>query len=303
MKRETKIGVFAALVLLSTFLIINYLRGSDVFDKEITLISHYPEIEGLEPSNPVIIKGYKAGSVSRVSYNPETGMFDVAISVLKKISIPEDSKMIIHSVDLMGGKGIRIDLGTSSVMAGNKDELQSGYAPDLVSSLTNLIGPLIEKLSGMLDSLGTTAENLNRILLAVDESKVKSSIAHLEGTLSNVDRFSGMLAGNAESVDSLIANLQDVSARLVTICEGADRAVDNVGKVAENLTEADLQGLVASLKALSDRLNSTEGSIGRLVNDPEAYDSLNSLLSDVDSLVKRIAADPQKYLKFKVSLF
>ena len=57
MKRETKIGVFAALVLLSTFLIINYLRGSDVFDKEITLISHYPEIEGLEPSNPVIIKG------------------------------------------------------------------------------------------------------------------------------------------------------------------------------------------------------------------------------------------------------
>ena len=237
MKRETKIGVFAALVLLSTFLIINYLRGSDVFDKEITLISHYPEIEGLEPSNPVIIKGYKAGSVSRVSYNPETGMFDVAISVLKKISIPEDSKMIIHSVDLMGGKGIRIDLGTSSVMAGNKDELQSGYAPDLVSSLTNLIGPLIEKLSGMLDSLGTTAENLNRILLAVDESKVKSSIAHLEGTLSNVDRFSGMLAGNAESVDSLIANLQDVSARLVTICEGADRAVDNVGKVAENLTD------------------------------------------------------------------
>ena len=153
MKRETKIGVFAALVLLSTFLIINYLRGSDVFDKEITLISHYPEIEGLEPSNPVIIKGYKAGSVSRVSYNPETGMFDVAISVLKKISIPEDSKMIIHSVDLMGGKGSRIDLGTSSVMAGNKDELQSGYAPDLVSSLTNLIGPLIEKLSGMLDSL------------------------------------------------------------------------------------------------------------------------------------------------------
>lgn len=303
MKRETKIGVFAALVLLSTFLIINYLRGSDVFDKEITLISHYPEIEGLEPSNPVIIKGYKAGSVSRVSYNPETGMFDVAISVLKKISIPEDSKMIIHSVDLMGGKGIRIDLGTSSVMAGNKDELQSGYAPDLVSSLTNLIGPLIEKLSGMLDSLGTTAENLNRILLAVDESKVKSSIAHLEGTLSNVDRFSGMLAGNAESVDSLIANLQDVSARLITICEGADRVVDNVGKVAENLTEADLQGLVASLKALSDRLNSTEGSIGRLVNDPEAYDSLNSLLSDVDSLVKRIEADPKKYLKFKVSLF
>lgn len=303
MKRETKIGIFAALVLLSTFLIINYLRGADVFDKEITIISHYPAIEGLEPSNPVIVKGYKAGSVSKVAYNPETDMFDVTCTVLKKIRIPEDSRMTIHSVDLMGGKGIRIDLGTSSEMVKNKAELKADYAPDLVSSLTNLIGPLIVKVSAMLDSLSNTAEGLNRILAAVDENQVKSSINHLEGTLSNVDKFSGMLAGNTESIDSLVANLRDVSARLVSICEGADKAVGNVGQITDNLTEADLKGLVASLKQLSERLNDPDGTIGKLINDGDAYDSLNSLLTDVDSLVKRIEADPKKYLKFKVSLF
>ena len=303
MKRETKIGLFAALVLLSTFLIINYLRGADVFDKEITIISHFPTIEGLEPSNPVIVKGYKAGSVTRVTYNPETDMFDVTCSVLKKIRIPEDSRMTIHSVDLMGGKGIRLDLGTSSEMVRNKAELKADYAPDLVSSLTNLIGPLIVKVSAMLDSLSTTAEGLNRILAAVDEKTIKSSVDHLEGTLANVDRFSGMLAANTSSIDSLIINLRDVSARLVSICEGADKAVDNVGKVTDNLTEADLKGLVESLKMLSIRLNDTEGTIGKLINDGEAYDSINNLLSDVDSLVRRIEADPKKYLKFKVTLF
>lgn len=303
MKRETKIGVFAALVLLSTFLIINYLRGADVFDKEITIISHYPSIEGLEPSNPVIVKGYKAGSVSKVAYNPGTDMFDVTCTVLRKIRIPEDSKMTIHSVDLMGGKGIRIDLGTSPVMVKNKAELQADYAPDLVSSLTNLIGPLIVKFSGMLDSLSTTAEGLNRILSVVDEKQVKSSIDHLEGTLANVDKFSVMLAGNTADIDSLVANLKDVSSRLVSICGRADKAVANVGSITDDLSEADLKGLVGSLKSLSEKLNDANGTIGKLINDGEAYDSLNSLLSDVDSLVKRIEADPKKYLKFKVSLF
>ena len=155
----------------------------------------------------------------------------------------------------------------------------------------------------MLDSLSTTAEGLNRILAAVDEKTVKSSVDHLEGTLANVDRFSGMLAANTSSIDSLIINLRDVSARLVSICEGADKAVDNVGKVTDNLTEADLKGLVESLKMLSIRLNDTEGTIGKLINDGEAYDSINNLLSDVDSLVRRIEADPKKYLKFKVTLF
>lgn len=303
MKRETKIGIFAALVLLSTFLIINYLRGADVFDKEITLISHYPSTEGLEASNPVIVKGYKAGSVTRVVYNPETDMFDVSCTVLKKIRIPEDSRMTIHSVDIMGGKGIRIDLGTSETTVRNKAELKGDYAPDLLSSLGDAVGPLLVKLTGIIDSLSNTAAGLNRVLAAVDESKVQSSISHLEGTLSNVDKFSASLAGNTTNIDSLIHNLRDVSTRLVSICDGADKAVANVGTITDNLTEADLKGLVASLKELSIRLNDTDGTVGKLINDSEAYDSLNSLLSDVDSLVKRIEADPKKYLKFKVTLF
>ena len=76
-----------------------------------------------------------------------------------------------------------------------------------------------------------------------------------------------------------------------------------MGKVTDNLTEADLKGLVESLKMLSIRLNDNEGTIGKLINDGEAYDSINNLLSDVDSLVRRIEADPKKYLKFKVTLF
>ena len=60
--RETRIGIFVISVLTAAFFAINYLRGEDIFGTEIEICSHYANIEGLVPSNPVYVKGYKAES-------------------------------------------------------------------------------------------------------------------------------------------------------------------------------------------------------------------------------------------------
>lgn len=44
--RETKIGIFVASVLIAAFSVINYLRGEDIFGKEINIVSHYANVEG-----------------------------------------------------------------------------------------------------------------------------------------------------------------------------------------------------------------------------------------------------------------
>ena len=93
--REFKIGSFVLAVLVISFFIINFLRGKDIFNREMSVISSYDDIEGLVQSDPVYIKGYKAGTVASVEYNPETGLFDVTCSVQKKFRIPSDSKMTI----------------------------------------------------------------------------------------------------------------------------------------------------------------------------------------------------------------
>ena len=71
--RETKIGIFVASVLIAAFSVINYLRGEDIFGKEINIVSHYANVEGLMASNPVYVNGYKTGAVTEVKYNTETG--------------------------------------------------------------------------------------------------------------------------------------------------------------------------------------------------------------------------------------
>ena len=96
MSKELKIGVFAVTILIVSYFLINYLRGEDIFNNEIELSSRYENVEGLLPSAPVYIKGYKAGKVSEVLYVPETGDFKVTCSIDKDFMIPTDSRMTIH---------------------------------------------------------------------------------------------------------------------------------------------------------------------------------------------------------------
>ena len=303
MKRETKIGIFAVAVLTSTFFVVNYLRGADVFGKDVRIVSHYRNVEGLVPSNPVYMRGYKAGSVTSVEYNPATDMFDVTCAVKKKLNIPADTKMTIYSVDLMGGKGIRLDLGTSSEPVADGAELEPSYAPDMVSSLTNMIGPLIEKFSVVLDSLKVTETQLNRILEGVDENTIRSMLDNADRALSNVEKLSAGLSGRTPEIDRMLVNLKDVSDRLVSICASADTAMTGLSSVAVQLSEADLEGLLTSLRSVLQNLSSSDSTLGRLFTEDEMYDTLQSLVKDIDSLVKNIEANPKKYLKIKASIF
>lgn len=298
--RETRIGIFVVSVLIASFCVLNYLRGEDIFGKEMEIRSHYGNVEGLVPSNPVYFKGYKVGSVTAVEYNTKTGVFDVTCSILKKISIPSDTKMTIYSVDLMGGKGIRLDIGTSDVPVKNGDELPAAYAPDMVSSLTNQIGPLIVKASSAIDSLGAASGAIDRVLAGIDENTLRTAMANLERTLDNTAKITSSVSGHTGDLEDIIANLNELSARLTSVAEKADSVMTDINAVASDVSKADISGLVSSMKNLADGLNDPDGSIGKLMKDDSAYDSLDAVLKDIDSLVKKIEENPKKYIRIKL---
>ncbi len=298
--RETRIGVFVVVVLVASFFVINYLRGKDLFGKEIEICSHYDNVEGLVVSNPVYIKGYKAGSVTEVNYNPETQVFDVACSIVKKFAIPVDTKMTIYSIDLMGSKGIRLDLGTSSEFIEDGAELEPSYTPDVLSSLTNRIGPLIVKATDAIDSLGVASAAITRVLGGIDENTLRSSMNHLQATMKNVEKLSASLAGHSDDIETLIVNLKDASIKLTSLAEKADSSMTGVEKFSDSLGEVDIKALASSLQTLVDNLNDPDGTIGKLTKDGSAYDSLDSVLKDIDSLVKKIEENPKKYIRIRL---
>lgn len=298
--KEVKIGVFVVSVLVVSFFVINYLRGKDIFNKEIELVSRYDNVEGLVPSAPVFIKGYKAGKVADVEYQPETDDFMVTCSVMKEFRIPSDSKMTIYAVDIMGGKGVKIDLGVSETLVVDGSELAPAKEAGLLDGLAAGVGPLLSKLGNTLDSLSVTVAGVNAMLSESNQAAISNTIAHLERTMKSVNGIASTIDGKSAELIALVDNLASLSAKFSSIADKADGAMTGVSSIVTKIDESDIAGLVSSFKNLLEKINDPDGTVGKLLVDGSVYDSVDELLNDVDSLIKKIEGNPKKYIKISV---
>ena len=300
MKKELKIGVFVISVVVVSFFVLNYLRGEDIFNREYELVSRYDNVEGLVSSAPVYIKGYKAGKVIDVAYDTAAGDFIVTCSISNDFVVPEDSKMVIYSVDIMGGKGVKIALGASETPVAGGDTLVPLFEAGLMDSLSGSIGPLLAKVTATLDSLGTTVAGVNALLAEVDGAGLNRTLEHLEHTMANLRSLSSAVNGKSDEISSFADNISDFSAKLGGIAEKVDSTMSGVNEFVGTINSSDVESLISSFKSLLESVNDPEGSIGRLLNSDSVYNSVDSLLNDVNILVDKIQENPRKYLKISV---
>ncbi len=298
--KEFKIGLFVVVVLTASFFLINYLRGEDIFNKEIELTSTFETVEGLVPSAPVFIKGFKAGKVVQVVYDAGNENFKVTCSIRKEFRIPADSYMTIYSVDIMGGKGVKIDLGSSEVAASDGDSLRPAFEAGLIDGLAAGVGPLLEKVTSTLDSLETTVAGINSLLSDGNIVSINRTLAHLERTMAEVNAIVRNVNGKSEELNRFIVNLAAVSEKLAAVSGKADTTMGNVSSLVARVSESDIEGLVSSFKELLENINDPDGSIGKLLTDGSVYDSVDELLNDVDSLIRKIQDNPKKYIRISV---
>ena len=298
--KEFKIGFFAIAVLVVSFFLINYLRGEDIFNKEIEVSARFGKVEGLVPSAPVFIKGYKAGKVSEVTYDSRSGDFEVVCSVLKDFAIPEDSRMTIYSVDIMGGKGVRIDLGTSSSYVEDGGDLIPAFEAGLMDALGSSIAPLLEKVTSTMDSLSVTVAGVNRLLGDANQSNIAKTLSHLERTMSSLNNVAGDIDGKSDELEAFIDNMAALSGQLGELVSKADGVMDSVSLTAAKISTSDIEGVISSFKELLMNMNDPDGTIGKLFVDNSVYDSVDALLSDIDILVKKIQENPKKYIRLSV---
>ena len=299
-KKEFKIGLFVVIILVVSFFTINYLRGKDLLNREIELCGRYENLDGLVVSAPVYIKGYKAGKVLDVDYESETGDFLVTCSVLKQFNVPVDSKMMVYAVDIMGTKGIRIELGQSSDYAQDGDMLVSYSEASMLDELAGGVTPVLKKVGVLLDSLNHTVAGINNLLSDSNRETLSRTFVHLEATLKNLSSVSSVFEGKSAEFETFIDNLAALSTDFTEIAEKVDTTITDFSEFIAAVDEDNINEVVDSFNHFLKSLNDPEGSIGKLLTDKSVYDSVDELLNDVDILVKKIQENPRKYIKISV---
>ncbi|MCM1378261.1 MAG: MlaD family protein [Clostridium sp.] len=293
--KEMYIGLSVIVAIIIFVVGIDYLKGINLFQPANFYVAEYENVAGLELSAPVNIRGYKVGQVREINFDYEhPGKIKVVLALNEDLKLPDDSEAIIAST-LLSGAYIEIKVGSSNQVLPVGGNIKTGMTPDLMASLSDDIMP---KVSQVVPRVDTLLYNLNGL---VTDPALRSSLVRLDGISNNLLLASRGLNGtlnqdvpvimrNARhittNVDTLTANLIDLSVQLKSL--PLEPTMQNIEEVTRNL------------EAFSAQLNSREGTLGKLMNDPELYDRLSKVSADVDSLIIDIKKNPKRYISIKL---
>jgi phospholipid/cholesterol/gamma-HCH transport system substrate-binding protein len=289
--KEIKIAIVAIVAVVVMFFGLNFLKGLNIFSADISYYLSFNDITGLSVSSPVYADGYKVGVVKSITYDyNHRGYIIVEISVDKDMRIPQGSTAELVS-EMLGTVRVNLLLAnnpTQRVMEG--DTLKGGINDGALGQMKNMI-PVVEKMLPKLDSI---LSSVNKLLA---DPALAASLHNVEGVTSN-------LKTSTSELNILLAGLNKDVPGIVT---RADKVLNNVDKITGKLSVVDVADMMAKVNGTLDnvqqftnRLNSNQGTLGLMINDPSLYNNLNSTMRNADSLVINLREYPKRYVHFSI---
>lgn len=287
--QEFKIGIafIAALVIL--IIGVNFLKGVNLFTPANHFYTTYEKVDGLVVSNAVYVKGYKVGQVKSIKYDFSKEVpFTVEISINRDVKLPEGTQMLMRDDGLLGGKVIDLVMPTNSnSFLANGATLEG----EIGTGLMDALGGMVPQLESTLAKLDSTMGAINEL---VHSDEINNMLASLDTTTTNLKRTSKKLNGIMDrDVPQLLANVNAVAS--------------DVKVVTNNLKDADIAAIIAkadstiaSVDQFVESLNSTDGTVGALLNDRALYNKITNTIDDADKLVVDLKANPKRYVHFSI---
>ena len=297
--REVKIALTAIVAIVLVYLLINFMKGINVFNSSNTYYVRFDNIAGLAVSNAVYANGYPVGIVRGIQYdygNHERVV--VAIELDKEMHMPRGTKAELVT-SLMGGVTMSLMLGpnpTDNLVQG--DTISGGLHEGAVEKVEALM-PTIMDMLPKLDSIVT-----NMARLSADPA--------LAQTLRNTAEITNNLRRTSAKLDAMVGR------DLPQMMQNLNKTSRNVERLSNNLAAINLQETINEVNAslaevkqfsaninamtydLNSKLNSRDNTFGLLLNDRKLYDNLNHAVSSADSLLINVKAHPKRYVHFSI---
>lgn len=304
--KEARIGLMVSVSVLVLFAGFYFLRGSNVFSSDNIYYAYYDNVSGLQPSAAVQLKGMQVGKVDKIELNGGNRV-KVSITIGKKIDLPKGTVAKLTSLDLLGTKGISLDLGTSSEMVKNKETLQDAVEGGIVDKISVEVTPLLTDVRKVVNNVDSVLTSVNMIFSQQARDDLQKSIAalhvsmdHFSGVSNTLDKQSGALAHVIQNADKITTNLANNN-------ENIDHTLKNLRTTSDNLSKARIQETIAKLESASEELNGVmkkinegQGSIGMAVNDKALYNDVSTTLKSLNDLVSDLKAHPSRYINVTV---
>ena len=333
MSKEIRIGLLAIIAIALLIWGYKFLLGTNILERSNTFYIEYSNIDNLQISDPVLIRGFKVGTVKNIYIKPEDySKIVVVLDVDRKVNLPQNTVAELENVGMMGGKAISLEY------TGNCDEdcIQNGeylngrslgFIQSLVqpSEIDLYMETIKTGIGGVIDSLNQSIEGNPEVGLGKTIADLRIAVANLKnstilmnqlfaassskltGTLENLESVTSTLKENNDQISGLLQNANQIThqlanARLDTTILKTNKALgstnDAIVSLQNTLDRAD--ETFNELQSLLARINAGDGTMGKLMHDQEMYDNLARATKNLDLLLQDFRMYPKRYINVSV---
>jgi phospholipid/cholesterol/gamma-HCH transport system substrate-binding protein len=292
----------AAFFVLSTILLFifgfNFLKGSSILDKQKTIYAVYDEVDGLLVGANVMINGLSIGNVTELDFLPNSTKILVTLKVKDKLNFSSKSTASIYETGVLGGLAISIEpIFERESVVNSGDTLNSSVRPGLTELINRQIEPLSRQLQSTITSVDSIFTGASNVLNRQTQEELKESINVLTSAIKAINNSSIIiektLTDKNTQINNTIDNFEKISSNLVEV----SYELNSFG--LSNLL-SNLEVSVDGISSIINKLDSDKSTIGKLINEDKVYNSLNSSIESLNTLIIDIKANPKKYVHFSV---
>ena len=295
--KEIRTGILVITGLLMTIFSFNYLKGINLFDKTRNFNVIYDNVEGLIPSNPVTINGYKVGKVQKISFLEDgSNKLVIKLALDNKIEFSKSSYAELYETGLIGGKAIAIIPNyDDNQIAVDGDFLNGKIKPGLTELVNQRLFQLQEKLESAITNADKVFVNVNDVFNDENKLAISDNLTNLKSLSQSLIKTSDDLNKiiNGEILNKSLENIESTTAKLSKISSSISDS--DIESILNNVNET-----VNSFNLLINKINNGNGSISKLLEDDSIFKNLDKATSELEVLINDIKTNPSRYINFSV---
>ncbi len=240
---QIKVGLFALSGIVIALFSLLTVGGDGLVSSKVIFHAYFDHVQGLNEGSTVSLSGIRIGNIKKFVFIEEQNKLDVWISVDKKYlpRITEGSSIEVRTQGALGDKFIFITPGPPTAAA-LKD---GGVLP-------------VQEANDIFTMLGSKGGDAGKIFDVISE------IHKMTKSINAEDRLGRMMKNFAEASEDLKETSKDTKS-LVSVLK--------TEKTGERMSTA-----VARLDRILAKIDSGEGSLGALINDPSLHDGLKAMV-------------------------
>ncbi len=304
---ELKVGIFAIIVLAILSFMTFRIGGFEWVKKRTGYIIYvdFGNIAGLDAKTKVKIAGVDAGIIESITLRD--GKARLVLRMYPEVKLYSDASAAIKATGLLGDKFLAIDIGSKEPF------LKEG---DTIKNVREIVD-----IDDMARNLSEVSANINKLAVSLNESlgseeakrSLKESIVNLEKITSGINTaisnndirmrnvldnikeltasINGLIQDNRDSVRTAMSNFKDFSGSLK---EDGPSLISNLNKATKELkaiveeNRSSIKETVDSVKNITAKIDSGEGTLGKLVKDEKLYHTLSKAAEGVDRTISSI---------------